>query len=344
MNHEYQQVEKFERRLINIHSEKFGMKVRYWMRDSDGCQGEFKSQKTVFKLTEAPVNVLDLHPDDTDYKIEFNFFESHEGKNKSDGIGSLVKMYLERAIRTKQNLKIQCAADAVLAINQEISDARKRFETTESTKNYKLWVVEEYPRFDRVEDSKGLKIIGIRQIHSLCLSSIGVIARKVSCLECGFSEICQDCSNLKISIPRDTITELVSAGCDEEDGEEDELATPDFESDDEADIEDATEASDVETDIDEETEFEIGDVVWVMWHRRFYAAKIVSLADVPEQFHRQLKTSSSDYLIVKFYADGLYTRTHKSKVDNLGENIVDKQRAKFNLEAYHEALADLVYD
>ena len=106
-------------------------------------------------------------------------------------------MYLERAIRTKQNLKIQCAADAVLAINQEISDARKRFETTESTKNYKLWVVEEYPRFDRVEDSKGLKIIGIRQIHSLCLSSIGVIARKVSCLECGFSEICQDCSNLK---------------------------------------------------------------------------------------------------------------------------------------------------
>ena len=185
-------------------------------------------------------------------------------------------------------MKIQCAADAVFDINQEMSDARKRFKTTESTKNYKLWVVEE-----------------------LCLSSSGVIARKVSCLECGFSEICQDCSNLKISIPRDTITELVSAGCDEEDGEEDELATPDFESDDEADIEDATEASDVASDIDEETGFEIDDVVWAMWQISLYAAKIVSLADVPEQFHRQLKTSSSDYLIVKFYADGLYNRTHK---------------------------------
>ena len=58
----------------------------------------------------------------------------------------------------------------------------------------------------------------------------------------------------------------------------------------------------------------------------------------------QQKLQSSDYLIVKFYVDGLFTRTHKSKVDNLGENIIDKQRARFNLEAYHEALADLVYD
>ena len=106
MSHDYEQVEQFEKRLVDIHRDKFGMEVKYWVRDSEGCQGEFKSQKTVLKLAEAPINVLNLDKDETDFKVDFNFFESHEGKNKSDGIGSLVKMYLERRIRKESNVKI----------------------------------------------------------------------------------------------------------------------------------------------------------------------------------------------------------------------------------------------
>ena len=33
------------------------------------------------------MNVLNLDKDETDFKVDFNFFESNEGKNKEDGIG-----------------------------------------------------------------------------------------------------------------------------------------------------------------------------------------------------------------------------------------------------------------
>ena len=115
----------------------------------------------------------------------------------------------------------------------------------------------------------------------------------------------------------------------------------------ESDLEEVTESSDAENEVeqqDPEDEFEVGDVVWALWQRRYYAAKIVSLADVPEQFHRQLRSASSDYLIVRYYADGMFNRVHRTKVDTLAENVVDKQRARFNPQAYNEALADLVYD
>ena len=66
MSHDYEQVEKMERRMIEIHNEKLDMEIRYWTRTTDGCQGEFKSQKTVKKLSEAPKNILNLDEDDTD--------------------------------------------------------------------------------------------------------------------------------------------------------------------------------------------------------------------------------------------------------------------------------------
>ena len=54
---------------MEIHNEKMGMNLRYWMRTTYGCQGEFKSQKTVKKLSEAPKNVLKLNEEDSDYKV-----------------------------------------------------------------------------------------------------------------------------------------------------------------------------------------------------------------------------------------------------------------------------------
>ena len=69
MSHAFEQVEKMEARLMETHNEKMGMNIRYWMRTTYGCQGEFKSQKTVKKLSEAPKNVLKLNDEDSDYKV-----------------------------------------------------------------------------------------------------------------------------------------------------------------------------------------------------------------------------------------------------------------------------------
>ena len=67
-------------------------------------------------------------------------------------------MYLERAIRKRRNLVVQNAADAVKAINEEILEARRLSKSTDGTLNYKVWIVEEFPCFDRGDISLGLEI------------------------------------------------------------------------------------------------------------------------------------------------------------------------------------------
>ena len=120
-------------------------------------------------------------------------------------------------------MKIQCAADAVKAINEEIIEARRKSGILEETKKYKLWVVEESPRFERVKSSKGLMIKGIRQIHSLSLSPQGILAQKVSCTDCHLNELCSKCKSLKLTFSRAKILEVMEedpTSDDEQDGVE----------------------------------------------------------------------------------------------------------------------------
>ena len=120
-------------------------------------------------------------------------------------------------------MKIQCAADAVKAINEEIIEARRKSGILEETKKYKLWVVEESPRFERVKSSKGLMIKGIRQIHSLSLSPQGILAQKVSCTDCQVNELCSKCKSLKLTFSRAKILEVMEedpTSDDEQDGVE----------------------------------------------------------------------------------------------------------------------------
>ena len=98
---------------MEIHKEEFGLQPRFWHRVTDGCQGEFKSLKTTLRLAASPQTVLNLKEDDDDFLVTWSYFESHEGKSRSDGIGALVKTSMEKAIRKKPGTIITRASEAV---------------------------------------------------------------------------------------------------------------------------------------------------------------------------------------------------------------------------------------
>ena len=98
---------------MEIHEEEFGLKIKYWHRVKDGCQAEFKSLKTILRLAESPQSVLKLPKSETDYFITWNYFESHEGKSHSDGIGAIIKTTLEKAIRKNPGTIVTRASEAI---------------------------------------------------------------------------------------------------------------------------------------------------------------------------------------------------------------------------------------
>ena len=118
-----------EKRAMEIHKEKFGLEPRYWHRVTDGCQGEFKSLKTTLRLAASPTSVLDLSEDDTDYLITWNYYESHEGKSRSDGIGAVVKNSIERGIRKRPGTIVTRASEAVEVIKTEMRESRDKVVT-----------------------------------------------------------------------------------------------------------------------------------------------------------------------------------------------------------------------
>ena len=58
LKHDYEQVEKFERRALEICEENCGQSFQNWNRWSDNCAGQFKSRYTVGKLVQTHQNVL----------------------------------------------------------------------------------------------------------------------------------------------------------------------------------------------------------------------------------------------------------------------------------------------
>ena len=111
---------------MDIHREEFGLQPRYWHRVTDGCQGEFKSLKTTLRLGASPQTVLDLPDTDKDFHVTWNYFESHEGKSRSDGIGAIVKTSLERSIRKRPGTIVTRASEAVEVIKQEMRETRDK--------------------------------------------------------------------------------------------------------------------------------------------------------------------------------------------------------------------------
>ena len=257
-------------------------------------------------------------------------------------------MYLERHIRKNPGVVIQSSSNAVKAIKEEMDLARKDFGNPEGTKQYKFWIVEEFPRFLRVNDPRGLKITGIRQIHSLSLSPEGIIAQKLSCQHCPLISYCEDCTALKPLISSEQIRginadyESDSENSGDEEAFEEEVDRDDGNSG--SDVDEVRTDKDSETESDKEEDPEPGDVVWALWYRKWRAGIVLALSQVPDNLRKQLITKNTQYLILKFYGNQKITRIHKSKIEPLGEHLIDKHRAIDDPASYNDALADQIYD
>jgi hypothetical protein len=104
------------------------------------------------------------------------------------------------------------------------------------------------------------------------------------------------------------------------------------------------ESGDEESGEDEEPDLSPGDIVLVLFNKRWTAEKIVSLNDIPNPaLTRQLKSTSTSTSLVKFYHGTTFHRAANSRIELLAQNLVDQSRARHHPTAYLEALSDLSY-
>ena len=212
---------------------------------------------------------------------------------------------------------------------------------------YSLWRVEEFPFLERTKSEAGLKINGIRKIHQLSLDSQGIRDKKLSCLNCGVSSLCLPCKQQKLKFTMDKIKNVLASA--QEDNNK--VGEPD-ESDEETPMEeveggeeaDHSEQVDDEHVRDDQQDIGLGDIVWVLFNRRWTAAKIVALSDIPDAaLSRQLRSNSNSTSLVKFYHDYSFHRAANTRIELLAQNLVDQSRARHHPAAYMEALSDLSY-
>ena len=88
-----------------------------------------------------------------------------------------------------------------------------------------------------------------------------------------------------------------------------------------------------------------GSIVWVCWGSRWYPAKVVLLAEVPESVRSSLRKDSVRSVVVKFYGDEDFGRVDIKKVEELGMTNLDLRRSRTPgvMLKYNLALADLKY-
>lgn len=110
MKHDHQQIQMFEKRMFQIIRDKIRPNITHWARFSDGCAAQFSSRFATADL----MNACSI------YKIDqaaFHYFESHEGKNKSNTIGSIVKGAFDRGL-LKDKTKEVISVEDVLSVIQ----------------------------------------------------------------------------------------------------------------------------------------------------------------------------------------------------------------------------------
>ena len=259
-------------------------------------------------------------------------------------MGSLVKNILTSAINKDRdgNIAINDAKDAVSVINTEKPE--------NSTTKYSLWKVESVPPTVRKPKPKGIPIKGIRKMHSFSSSGSGVKAARLSCKLCTVSLTCESCKLTPDTISEEKVKAArYSSNQDNEDSEEEEDV--EIEEDesaddcgDETDEESGQEEEDAQDEDSEDEDFRPDDIVWALFSRQWYCARVVSLSEVPKELHRQLSNSRQDSVIVRFYACQSYCRVPVNKVEVLGETLLDKKRMLKHPQAYLEALSDKAYE
>ena len=312
--HDHQQVEQFEKRAFNIIREKVGRPINHWKRFSDGCAGQFRSRFVAAQMFEMKQE-LELS------SISYDLFEANEGKNTSDTIGSIVKCAFLRAMYQKDE-GVSSIEDIVSLIQGQLSSSMKKFE---------FFVVESFDFIERKTNRNELMIPHLSKIHSLVLNAETIIPRYWTCLQCRLSKVCTDCQ----LIPAVAKSKMLVVTNDES---EDDYLESFHDTDDIG----GTDQSDSEESADEaEDEVGPGDIVWALYGRRWYPAKLLSVSDLPHNIKGSFRNPRGKF-IVKWFVEDRFSLVNK--VEPLAENRLDAQRAgqsKNILEAYNLALEEL---
>ena len=292
------------------------------MRLTDGCAHEFRSRFTNSQLKKAKEEFqLD--------RVTFAYYEANEGKNKSDTTGAIAKQAFTRGI---------CKLDEGVKNSKEIVQVI-RSALKEQTKKFSFFIVREFPQISRQPKAHraALPMKGIMSMHSITYTCTGLLAKKLSCLECSVESLYDSCST---EIP----TVLFSSEVKEK-PTEDELTQRVQDPDDDG----ATDCSDSD-ESDAEEDIGCGDIVWARKTTRsaYQPACVVSQEHVPEHQRRGLfRGVGHDKVTVQWYpltGTPTFSRVNLSNVDVLAENRVDAARAAKSSDihlAYELAIADV---
>ena len=160
--------------MFVILQEKLGRRFKNWMRKSDGCSSQFKCKFTTAHLQ----NIDDLVDKDAG-KLEFQYFETDEGKSESDMAGALVKAYYEKGVirSVVEEHEAPRSVDEVV----EIIKANQ----PEQTNKIDFFHVEAFPTINRSETPPEVVLKGIRKLHSITRRADGsLLGLKLGCSTC----------------------------------------------------------------------------------------------------------------------------------------------------------------
>ena len=173
--------------------------------------------------------------------------------------------------------------------------------------------MEAIPQFDRLENSVELPLPGIRNLHSFTSYRGGILASQLSCHRCRVSSLCEECKKIDLTISAEDVeaaTLETEEGENAEDDNEEDLEVEDPESDSEDDAGSAGGESDSESEEVSDEEASItdpGSVVWALWGRKRYPAKVVLAAELPDLVRASLRKDDGKSAVVMFYGDNDYS-------------------------------------
>ena len=184
----------------------------------------------------------------------FHYFESDEGKNSSDSIGSANKCRFRRAMLANLNITACTVDDIVNAIKSEMKDTTEKFE---------FCIVESFPEFERGKKRDELPINCIKELHSMYARDKTLYFLEESCLNCTVSTMCESCLDTP-EAKTDDIAKGVPAKKKTDGGNQDDDNQAENIAVDEEDERNTDNVSDDESDADECADecLNIGDIIW----------------------------------------------------------------------------------
>lgn len=325
-----------ERMVVEFLVEKYGEEVRpsAFIRWSDQCASQFKSRFTLHKLLTAPTS-LGLN---TPATVVWNYYETGEGKNLSDSIGSIVKAAYQKAVAINRETTARSASEIIELIKTVQKDDMKTFEFLE------LREIKPFPRPEK-NTVKEIKVAGIQKLHSITRLEDGqLVGRKLSCSDCTLGKLCLNCHSLERiykpgekNEPESEEKSSIEEGEDEIEVEGDVNAAED---DCESEAGDKN-LEDPGSDMEKE-DLGPGSVVWVKF-RSWYPAEILGVDQLGVK-ERALPLGQ-DTVYVKRFGIGDIRLAKIKCLDQLGEDAVDAARASRGSQdmmvAYQLALARL---